>query len=76
MKKDKAELDKSRKAYQALQHYRKSITIERDYKAELVEALEEKYPFQDRVDMAKSLFGILPADITLGEARVERLNKI
>lgn len=22
-------------------------------------------PFQDRIDMAKSLFGILPADITL-----------
>ena len=44
MKKDKAELEKSRKAYQALQHYRKSITIERDYKAELVEVLEEKSP--------------------------------
>ncbi len=33
-------------------------------------------PYQDRVDMAKSLFGILPADITLEEAREERLNKI
>ena len=33
-------------------------------------------PFQDRVDMAKSLFGILPADITLDEAREERLSKI
>ena len=33
-------------------------------------------PFQDRVDMAKSLFGILPADITLEEAREERLSKI
>ena len=33
-------------------------------------------PFQDRVDMAKSLFGILPADITLEEAREERLRKI
>lgn len=33
-------------------------------------------PFQDRVDMAKSLFGIMPADITLEEAREERLNKI
>ena len=33
-------------------------------------------PFQDRVDMAKSLFGILPADITLEEARAERLSKI
>ena len=30
-------------------------------------------PFQDRVDMAKSLFGILPADVTLEEAREERL---
>ena len=30
-------------------------------------------PFQNRVDMAKSLFGILPADVTLEEARAERL---
>ena len=33
-------------------------------------------PFQDRVDMAKSLFGILPSDISLEESREERLNKI
>ena len=33
-------------------------------------------PFQDRVDMAKSLFGILPADVTLEEARAERLEQI
>ena len=34
-------------------------------------------PYQDRVDMAKSLFGILPADITLEEeAKTERLNQI
>ena len=33
-------------------------------------------PFQDRVDMAKSLFGILPADVTLEEAREERLGRI
>ena len=33
-------------------------------------------PFQDRGDMAKSLFGILPADMTLEEAREERLSKI
>ena len=33
-------------------------------------------PYQDRVDMAKSLFGILPADITLEESKKERLNKI
>ena len=33
-------------------------------------------PFQERVDVAKSLFGILPADITLEEARAERLKKI
>lgn len=33
-------------------------------------------PNQDRVDMAKSLFGIIPADITLEEARKERLNQI
>ena len=33
-------------------------------------------PFQERVDVAKSLFGILPADISLEEARAERLKKI
>ena len=33
-------------------------------------------PFQDRVDMAKSLFGILPADMTLKKAREERLEQI
>ena len=33
-------------------------------------------PFQERVDVAKSLFGILPADISLEEARAERLSKI
>ncbi|MGN0243438.1 MAG: type II toxin-antitoxin system Phd/YefM family antitoxin [Lachnospiraceae bacterium] len=33
-------------------------------------------PNQDRVDMAKSLFGILPQDITLEQARKERLDTI
>lgn len=33
-------------------------------------------PFQDRVDTAKSLFGILPDTLSLEEAREERLNKI
>ena len=33
-------------------------------------------PFHDRVDMAKSLFGILPTDVTLEEAREERLGQI
>lgn len=33
-------------------------------------------PNQDRVDMAKSLFGIIPKDITLEEARNERLDRI
>lgn len=33
-------------------------------------------PYQDRVDTAKSLFGILSNDITLEEAREERLNRI
>lgn len=33
-------------------------------------------PFQERVDIAKSLFGVLPADMTLEEAREERLNKL
>lgn len=33
-------------------------------------------PNQDRVDIAKSLFGIIPADVTLEESKEERLNKI
>lgn len=33
-------------------------------------------PFQERVDIAKSLFGIIPSDITPEEAREERLKKI
>ena len=33
-------------------------------------------PFQERVAVAKSLFGILPADITLEEAQKERLEKL
>lgn len=33
-------------------------------------------PFQERVDIAKSLFGIIPDEITLEEAREERLGKI
>ena len=33
-------------------------------------------PNQDRVDIANSLFGILPADITVEEAIDERLDKI
>ena len=33
-------------------------------------------PNQDRVDMAKSLFGIIPKEITLEEARKERLDRI
>ena len=33
-------------------------------------------PNQDRVEMAKSLFGIISDDITLEEAREERLSKI
>ena len=33
-------------------------------------------PHQDRVDMAKYLFGILPDDVSLEEAREERLEKI
>ncbi len=33
-------------------------------------------PYQDRVEVAKSLFGVLPSDMTLEEAKDERLNKI
>ena len=33
-------------------------------------------PFQDRVEIAKSLFGSVPADMTLEEAQEERLGKI
>lgn len=33
-------------------------------------------PYQNRVEAAKSLFGIIPDDITLDEARNERISKI
>ena len=33
-------------------------------------------PFQDRVAIAKSLFGSVPAEMTLEEAREEWLSKI
>lgn len=33
-------------------------------------------PNRDRADMAKSLFGVLSADVTLEGVRVERLNQI
>ncbi|MBE5763373.1 MAG: type II toxin-antitoxin system prevent-host-death family antitoxin [Clostridiales bacterium] len=33
-------------------------------------------PFQERIDDARSLFGILPSDITVDEAREERLSRI
>ena len=33
-------------------------------------------PFQERVDVAKSLFGILPDDITLEQSKEERLSRI
>ena len=33
-------------------------------------------PFRDRVEMAKSLFGSVPATMTLEEAREERLGKV
>ena len=33
-------------------------------------------PFQERVDVAKSLFGIIPNDLSLDEAKEERLGNI
>ena len=33
-------------------------------------------PFHERVDVAKSLFGILPDDMTLEQSKKERLDKI
>ena len=33
-------------------------------------------PFQERVDIAKSLFGVIPSNITLEEAKEERLHGI
>ena len=33
-------------------------------------------PFQDRVNIARSLFGILPQITTLKEAQEERLNEV
>lgn len=33
-------------------------------------------PCQDRVDVAKSLFGAIPSNITLEQTREERLNQV
>lgn len=33
-------------------------------------------PYQDRVAIAKSLFGIIPTNMTLGEVNEERLQQI
>ena len=33
-------------------------------------------PFRERMETVKSLFGILPEDMTLEEAREERLNRM
>lgn len=33
-------------------------------------------PYQDRVDVAKSLFGAISSDMTLEQTREERLNQI
>lgn len=33
-------------------------------------------PFQERVDVAKSLFGIIPNDLSLEEAKEKRLGNI
>lgn len=33
-------------------------------------------PNADRVEMAKSLLGVIPADLTLDEARAERAEKL
>ena len=33
-------------------------------------------PNADRVEMAKSLFGVIPSDVTVEEARDERLDNI
>ncbi len=33
-------------------------------------------PYQDRVDTAKSLFGVIPSDVTFEEAQKERLGNI
>ena len=33
-------------------------------------------PYQDRVDVAKSLFGAIPSDVTLEQSKDERLKRI
>lgn len=39
-------------------------------------AAKQTGPDQDRVDVAKSLFGVLSPDLTLEEAREERMKQI
>ena len=37
---------------------------------------EKQNPDQEREDVARSLFGVLPPDVTLEESREERLKEI
>ena len=59
------------------EHEASKVELEKIRKAyqELQYMDNEKHDLQERVDMAKSLFGILPSDITLEEAREERLSE-
>ena len=41
-----------------------------------ITATELTNPFQDRVEIAESLFGILPQTMTFEEAREERLREV
>lgn len=38
--------------------------------------VKQPEPDPDRINMAESLFGIIPADLTLEEVRAERLNQV
>lgn len=66
------ELKKHPEKYHLLLSATEDILISRNGK--VVSKLTS--PFRERVETAKSLFGILPDDITLEEAREERLNRM
>lgn len=44
------------------------------HNGKIIAKLSDSY--HDRVDVAKSLFGILPSDMTLSEAKEDKLNQI
>ena len=69
---DEPNLDEKEESYMSITATEEDVFITRNGK--VVAKLTN--PYQDRVDMAKSLFGIIPGDMTIEQAHSERLDKV